>query len=44
MKSLFRPFPMPLTGKQWFYLGILQGVGAGFVDGGLNFLIAWASA
>jgi hypothetical protein len=29
MKSLFRPFPLPLTGRQWFYIGVLQGVGAG---------------
>lgn len=29
MQSLLRPFPTPLTGKQWFYLLFLQGVGAG---------------
>ena len=29
MKSLFRPFPVPLTRRQWFYLGVLQGIFAG---------------
>jgi hypothetical protein len=42
-KSLFRPFPIPLSGRQWFYLTFLQGVGAGFIDGGANFGIAYAS-
>ncbi|ORY28252.1 hypothetical protein BCR39DRAFT_559542 [Naematelia encephala] len=42
MKSLFRPFPLPLTGKQWFYLCFLQGVSAGFIDAGANFGIAYA--
>lgn len=42
MKSLFRPFPLPLTPRQWFYLIFLQGVGAGFIDGGINFAIAFA--
>jgi hypothetical protein len=42
-KSLFRPFPLPLSGRQWFYLTFLQGVGAGFIDGGANFGIAYAS-
>jgi hypothetical protein len=42
-KSVFRPFPLPLTGRQWFYLTFLQGVGAGFIDGGANFGIAYAS-
>jgi hypothetical protein len=42
-KSIFRPFPVPLTGRQWFYLTFLQGVGAGFIDGGANFGIAYAS-
>jgi len=42
-KSIFRPFPLPLTGRQWFYLTFLQGVGAGFIDGGANFGIAYAS-
>jgi hypothetical protein len=40
---VFRPFPLPLTGRQWFYLTFLQGVGAGFIDGGANFGIAYAS-
>jgi hypothetical protein len=43
MSSVFRPFPLPLTGRQWFYLTFLQGVGAGFIDGGANFGIAYAS-
>jgi hypothetical protein len=43
MKSVFRPFPLPLTGRQWFYLTFLQGVGAGCIDGGANFGIAYAS-
>lgn len=42
-KSVFRPFPLPLSGRQWFYLTFLQGVGAGFIDGGANFGIAYAS-
>ncbi|KIR32803.1 hypothetical protein I352_04738 [Cryptococcus deuterogattii MMRL2647] len=42
MQSLLRPFPTPLTGKQWFYLLFLQGVGAGIIDGGANFGIAYA--
>ena len=29
MKSLFRPFPLPQTPRQWFYLTFLQGFGAG---------------
>ncbi|TYJ55406.1 hypothetical protein B9479_003909 [Cryptococcus floricola] len=42
MRSLFRPFPGPLTSRQWFYLSFLQGVGAGIIDGGANFGIAYA--
>ncbi|WVQ69926.1 uncharacterized protein L199_008149 [Kwoniella botswanensis] len=42
MKSLFRPFPLPLTNRQWFYLLVLQGVGAGIIDGGANFAVAYA--
>lgn len=42
-RSICRPFPLPLTGRQWFYLTFLQGVGAGFIDGGANFGIAYAS-
>ncbi|WVR05314.1 hypothetical protein IAU60_002328 [Kwoniella sp. DSM 27419] len=42
MKSLFRPFPTPLTHRQWFYLLVLQGVGAGIIDGGANFGVAYA--
>ncbi|OWZ74136.1 hypothetical protein AYX14_00357 [Cryptococcus neoformans] len=42
MESLLRPFPTPLTGKQWFYLLFLQGVAAGIIDGGANFGIAYA--
>ncbi|WWC60969.1 uncharacterized protein I303_103546 [Kwoniella dejecticola CBS 10117] len=42
MKSLFAPFPTPLTGRQWFYLSVLQGVGAGIIDGGANFAVAYA--
>jgi hypothetical protein len=40
MKSLFRPFPLPLTGKQWFYLGFLQGFGAG-VSGPSRDVVGW---
>ena len=43
MKSLFRPFPLPLTPRQKFYLFVLQGLGAGIIDGGANFGIAYAS-
>ncbi|OCF55795.1 hypothetical protein L486_06547 [Kwoniella mangroviensis CBS 10435] len=42
MKSLFRPFPLPLSNRQWFYLLVLQGVGAGIIDGGANFAVAYA--
>ncbi|RXK41083.1 hypothetical protein M231_01714 [Tremella mesenterica] len=42
MNSIFRPFPLPQTGRQWFYLTVLQGVGAGLIDGGINFAIAYA--
>ncbi|WVF72033.1 hypothetical protein IAT40_006845 [Kwoniella sp. CBS 6097] len=42
MKSLFRPFPTPLSNRQWFYLLVLQGVGAGIIDGGANFAVAYA--
>lgn len=42
MKSLFRPFPLPLTNKQWFYILVLQGLGAGIIDFGANFGIAYA--
>ncbi|WVQ71708.1 hypothetical protein IAR50_001249 [Cryptococcus sp. DSM 104548] len=42
MDSIFRPFPGPLTSRQWFYLSFLQGVGAGIIDGGANFGIAYA--
>ncbi|ORX33414.1 hypothetical protein BD324DRAFT_639705 [Kockovaella imperatae] len=42
MKSLFRPFPVPLTRRQWFYIVVLQGIGAGLIDGGINFAIAYA--
>ncbi|WVQ78534.1 hypothetical protein IAT38_000620 [Cryptococcus sp. DSM 104549] len=42
MGSIFRPFPLPLTGRQKFYLGFLQGFGAGIIDGGVNFAIAYA--
>ncbi|WVN86704.1 uncharacterized protein L203_101876 [Cryptococcus depauperatus CBS 7841] len=42
MKSLFRPFPLPLTGRQWFYLLFLQGLGAGVIDGAANFGVAYA--
>jgi hypothetical protein len=41
--TLFRPFPLPLTNKQWFYILFLQGIGAGFIDAGANFGIAYAS-
>ncbi|KAL1411071.1 hypothetical protein Q8F55_002018 [Vanrija albida] len=40
--SLFRPFPVPQTRKQWFYLLFLQGFGAGIIDGGVNFAVAYA--
>ncbi|WWC89867.1 uncharacterized protein L201_004795 [Kwoniella dendrophila CBS 6074] len=42
MKSLFTPFPTPLSNRQWFYLLVLQGVGAGIIDGGANFAVAYA--
>ncbi|WWD16069.1 hypothetical protein CI109_100494 [Kwoniella shandongensis] len=42
MKSLFRPFPVPLTGRQWFYIIFTQGFVAGLIDGGANFGIAYA--
>ncbi|KAK8869667.1 hypothetical protein IAR55_000235 [Kwoniella newhampshirensis] len=41
MKSLFRPFPVPLTNRQWFYLIFTQGFVAGLIDGGANFGIAY---
>ncbi|KAL7424024.1 hypothetical protein Q5752_001609 [Cryptotrichosporon argae] len=41
-RSIFRPFPVPQTARQWFYLAVLQGVGAGIIDGGANFSIAYA--
>jgi hypothetical protein len=43
MKSVFRPFPLPLSGRQKFYLFVLQGFMAGIIDGGANFGIAYAS-
>ncbi|KAL7418202.1 hypothetical protein BDY24DRAFT_411300 [Mrakia frigida] len=42
MSSIFFPFPLPLTGRQWFYVLFLQGIGAGLIDGGINFAIAYA--
>lgn len=41
--SIFRPFPVPQTFRQRFYLFFLQGFGAGLIDGGANFGIAYAS-
>jgi len=60
-QSIFRPFPLPQTGRQWFYLLFLQGkslllttsvsflantagFGAGIIDFGANFAIAYGSA
>ncbi|WWC69336.1 uncharacterized protein I206_103274 [Kwoniella pini CBS 10737] len=42
MKTLLTPFPTPLSNRQWFYLSVLQGVGAGIIDGGANFAVAYA--
>ncbi|KAK4687474.1 hypothetical protein P7C73_g2640, partial [Tremellales sp. Uapishka_1] len=42
MKSFLRPFPFPLSRKQWFYLVVLQCLGAGLVTGSINFGVAYA--
>lgn len=42
-KQVFRPFPTPLSWKQWGYIVGMQGVMAMFIDFGANFGIAYAS-
>lgn len=42
MPSIFFPFPVPLTGRQYFYIFIVQGLVAAVIDAGANFGIAYA--
>ncbi len=42
-KQVFRPFPTPLTWKQWGYILVMQGVLAMCINFGANFGIATAS-
>jgi hypothetical protein len=42
MSSVFFPFPVPLTGRQYFYILIIQGLVAALIDAGANFGIAYA--
>lgn len=40
--GIFRPFPLPLSTRQWLYILIPQTLGAGIISGGANFAIAFA--
>ncbi len=42
MSRIFLPLPLPLTPRQWFYIGGMQCLVAGIIDGGANFGIAYA--
>lgn len=42
MSSIFFPFPTPLTGRQYFYILVVQGLVAALIDAGANFGIAYA--
>lgn len=42
MSSIFFPFPVPLTGRQYFYVLVIQGLVAALIDAGANFGIAYA--
>lgn len=42
-KQIFRPFPTPLSWRQWGYIIVMQGIAAMLIDCGANFGIAVAS-
>lgn len=42
MSSIWFPFPVPLTARQYVYILIIQGLVAALIDAGANFGIAYA--